>query len=269
MGPLDFLRPFIAPIYSWSSAVGARGKTRLPWSMAFLFEMVARSLDGPRRTLEVKPVALDLGEAFRADAKAEGMTVVVGGWESLGGTRPEDSRWFSVVLDTKSAPWAFSRGEPFRTIAALEMFATLLSVVLFSPAWPADVGGEIKLTGATDNSGTPFAVSRLMTSKFPMIVILTELAEQLRTKGLNLSLSWTPRDQNEEADDLTNGRFGRFDLRKRMHVELDQIPWLILPEMLRLSEDLYREVQEEKAKPKKEEGQKRRKEKTLKETQPW
>ena len=104
MGPLDFLRPFIAPMYSWSSAVGTRGRMRVPWSMAFLFELIARTLDGPRRTLEVKPVALDLGEAFRADAKAEGMTVVVGGWESLGGTRPEDSRWFSAVFDTKSAP---------------------------------------------------------------------------------------------------------------------------------------------------------------------
>ena len=149
------------------------------------------------------------------------------------------------------------------------MYATLLSVVLFSPVWPADVGGEIRLTGATDNSGTPFAVSRLMTSKFPMIVVLTELAEQLRARGLSLSLNWTPRDQNEEADDLTNGRFGRFDLQKRINVELSKIPWLILPEMLALSEDLYREVQEAKAKPKKEEGQKRKKEKTLKETQLW
>ena len=85
MGPLDYMRPFISPIYSWSSAVGARGKARLPWSMAFLFELLARILDGPSRTLQVQLVAASLGEAFRADAKAEGMTVVVGGWESLGG----------------------------------------------------------------------------------------------------------------------------------------------------------------------------------------
>jgi len=39
--------------------------------------------------------------------------------------------------------------------------------------------------------------------------------------------------------------------------------------MLALSEDLYREVQEAKAKPKEAEGRKRKKEKTLKESQPW
>ena len=142
MGPLDYMRPFISPIYSWSSAVGARGKARLPWSMAFLFELLARILDGPSRTLQVQLVAASLGEAFRADAKAEGMTVVVGGGESLGGRRPAEARWFSVELTTKSAPWAFSRGEPYRTIAALELYATLLSIVLFSDAWPANAGGR-------------------------------------------------------------------------------------------------------------------------------
>ena len=37
MGPLDFLRPFLAPTYAWTSAAGFRGVVLLPWSMLFLF----------------------------------------------------------------------------------------------------------------------------------------------------------------------------------------------------------------------------------------
>ena len=102
-----------------------------------------------------------------------------------------------------------------------------------------------------------------------MVVVLSELAEQLRDRNLNLALSWTPRDQNEEADDLTNERFGRFDASLRVKVNLETIPWKILPEMLAISEDLYKRVQEEKAKPTKGSEKKSKKEKTLKERQPW
>jgi len=104
-----------------------------------------------------------------------------------------------------------------------------------------------------------------------MVVILAELAEQMRERNLSLELNWTPRDQNEEADDLTNGRYGRFDMAKRIDVKLDRLEWLVLPDMLALSEDLYREVQEEKAKRKGEQkqGTKDKKKKALKEREPW
>ena len=35
------------------------------------------------------------------------------------------------LLSRKSAPWAFAKGEPFRTIAALELTAVLVAVKLF------------------------------------------------------------------------------------------------------------------------------------------
>ena len=107
---------------------------RLPWSMAFLFKVLGDGLDGDGRYIEMPLEVLNLGEAFRADAKAEGQTVVVGGWECLGGGRPGGARWFSVALDRKSAPWAFSKGEPFKVVAALELYATLLCVVAFGDA---------------------------------------------------------------------------------------------------------------------------------------
>jgi len=152
MGPLDFLKPSISPIYAWSSAVGPRGRARLPWSIVFLFELIVRALGGTGHALQIKPMVADIGEAFMGGREGRGDDRRGRGWDSMGGKRPEEARWFSVRLDTKSAPWAFARGEPFRTIAALEMYATLLSIILFSRAWPSDAEGEIKLTGATDNS---------------------------------------------------------------------------------------------------------------------
>ena len=110
---------------------------------------------------KVLHIDVDLGIAFRADAKAEGQLVVVGGWECIGGRRPADARWFSVQLTRKTAPWAFSKGEPFRTIAALELFGTLLCVVLFGDQWPKGSSGTMMLEGITDNLGPHFRCQNL------------------------------------------------------------------------------------------------------------
>ena len=53
-----------------------------------------------------KPLAMQVGEVFRVDAKAQGDQIVIGGWESLGGI---SARWFSVTLDRRSAPWAYAK----------------------------------------------------------------------------------------------------------------------------------------------------------------
>eukprot|EP00974_Lingulodinium_polyedra_P091674 8885066-Lingulodinium_polyedra.AAC.1 len=85
MGPLEFLRPFIAPLYAWSASVGRKGKIQLPWSIAFIFKFLAEELRGEHRTVEIFAKGAELGVAFMADAKAEGQVVRIGGWECLGG----------------------------------------------------------------------------------------------------------------------------------------------------------------------------------------
>ena len=246
MGPLEFLRPFIAPLFAWGAAVGHRGCVQLPWSIAFIFKFLAAELMGEGRVSRVRQVASDLGIAFRADAKAEGQCVRLGGWECINGTRPPQARWFSVELNKTNASWAFGRGEPFRTIAALELFATLLCVVTFGDAWPMGARGDVVLQGVTDNLGNTFAMSKLMTSKFPLVVILAELAAQLRERSMALSLGWVPRDQNEEADALTNGDFASFESRLRVDIDVSQVRWLILPRMLEVAGEIYERVRKSK-----------------------
>ena len=97
----------------------------------------------------------DLGVIFKADAKAAGQHVKLGGWECRGGLPPSCARWFAVELTKQTAPWAYSRGEPFRSIAALELFATLLAVMVFGGDWMHEKKGFVSIAGLTDNGATP------------------------------------------------------------------------------------------------------------------
>ena len=222
--------------------------------------------------MEVRVRGTDLGIAFRADAQAEGTTVRIGGWECLGGTPASRSRWFAVDLNKKNAPWIYAKGEPYRVIAALELYTTLVSLMVFGPAWPRGCGSTIILSGLTDNLGNTFCLSRLMKSKFPLLVILTELAAQVREMDLNLELFWTPRDQNEEADALTNGDFSAFDPSRRIPVNVESLAWKVLPRMMGIAGTLYQEVKtikEQKKNTSDKPGKRRRPEERLRQRDPW
>ena len=87
-------------------------------------------------------------------------------------------------------------------------------------------------------------MSRMMTSKFPALVILTELAARLRQDNAELQLEWAPRDQNEEADSLTNEYFGDFDLERRVLFDPLAEKWSVLENMLKVSEEINAVVKE-------------------------
>ena len=53
------------------------------------------------------------GELYRADAKAQGERIVLGGWELGDTARVSQARWFSIELGRKEIPWAYTRGDPF------------------------------------------------------------------------------------------------------------------------------------------------------------
>ena len=165
----------------------------------------------------------------------------------LGGSEAATARWFAVDLTMANAPWAFARGEPYRTIASLELFTTLVCITAFGDAWPAGSAGEVRLQGLTDNLGNSFAVTKLMSSKFPLVVILAEVAAQLRARSMALNLGWTPRGQNEEADALTNGDYSQFNSTNRVNVVVEEVSWLVLPRMMQVATDIYEEVQRRKA----------------------
>ena len=121
----------------------------------------------------------------------EGETVVVGGYQSHTGTGAQiaysEAKWFLLTLDRKNAPWAYERGEPFRSIASLELLGTLLGVMLLlddDHEGGATHTARISVGGLTDNIGNRFAVARLLTTKWPLAAFVSELATQLEDKNL-------------------------------------------------------------------------------------
>ena len=157
-----------------------------------------------------------------------------------------------MKLDESNTPWLRTRGEPFQVIASLEWLATLYAVKAFWPEGAAD-GGVVTLTGTgvTDNRGNSYVVSRMLTTKFPLCAILMELAEQLESRGSWLKQAWCPREQNIEADALTNGDFHQFSPENRIEMNPVEMKWVTLEEMLEaggsMEQELRRLREEKKA----------------------
>ena len=116
-GAVESLRPFLGPLYAWASAGPRHARPVIPPMLLLIMKYPSRKLK-ECRMMPCEKKALQLGEVFRIDAKAEGDLVVIGGWRSQGGCKARDAPWILLELTWSTAPWAFARGEPFRTIAA-------------------------------------------------------------------------------------------------------------------------------------------------------
>ena len=176
-GPMEYIRPFLGPLYAWASIGPRFARPRLPVMIVLIMKYLAEELRGTHM-MPCESPALFLGEAFRLDAKAEGDKVVIGGWKITPSERTWDAPWFSLTLTRATAPWAYARGDPFRTIASLELLGSLVSLVLLVPVEErrGDTSALITMTCSTDNQGNSFLLDRLLTTRYPLGVILMELA---------------------------------------------------------------------------------------------
>ena len=140
-----------------------------------------------------------------------------------------------MELTPVNAGWAFVKGVDgsYKFIASLELFATLICVILFVPrSEEKHCHGVITLSGQTDNSGNTYVVNKLMSTKFPLNVILMELTEQLDARGAWLDLFWKSRNANVEADALSNFDVEGFDLAFRQETDIVNYNWLVMSELL-------------------------------------
>ena len=71
----------------------------------------------------------------------------------------------------------------------------------------------------TDN----FALLKGVLTKYPLTILLMELAEELRSKDLSMDLEWVRRDENTVVDDLSNGKYEAFDQSLREEVKADKM----------------------------------------------
>ena len=202
-----------------------------------------------RRSAPVLRQDVYVGEAARVDAKAEGDEICLGGWRPVLDEegRPDQARspWFAVRLTERIAPWAYWKGKPFKTISALELLATLVALlVLDVPGAGVDVvrHGIVTVRGWTDSAVATAATQKGSTMSFPLCVIHMELEAQLEARGAHLDLHWSPRTHNQEADDLTNLECQRFSKDRQVTVTMEELPFKVIPRMMKAGEEFYREM---------------------------
>ena len=181
------------------------------------------------------------------DAMADGEGVAIGGWETYHTSNPMEARWFHLKLNRQVAPFLYVKGEPFRTISTSELLAATVAIMTFGPEgrWRGG-SGRVAITGFTDNLSNSYLLDRFLTTKFPACLILVELSRQLDLFDVDLNLTWVPREQNEESDDLSKERFEKFDPKKRMTVEFEKLNFVVLRELLDAAMKLDNEIKEKK-----------------------
>ena len=282
-GALEWDRPFLAPLFSFAALHPPGSCVQLP-----LFVIVVISWLRDRiRERRMQPCAIKrskLGSIMRVDAKAEGNMVAIGGWrpthDAGGKVSPHLSPWFAVELSQETAPWAFEKGLPYKTISSLELLATTLSLIVFGPSiLPRDqVDATVAVTGFTDSQVSANVVVRGISTSYPLCCVAMELAVQLERRGARLDLEWCPRELNQEADDLSNLKVGAFRPELRLHVDPQKLPFIVLPQLMEAGSEFYKEVRAARAARK--EGHSsvggapathpsRRKGAPLKEREPW
>ena len=144
--------------------------------------------------------------------------MAIGGWETSAVTDTKKARWFSIRVTRKNSPWLFAKGEPFRVVASIELLATTVALTVFggSGAVPTGLAGGCSITGCTDNMSASYVVDRYVSTAFPLSAVLIWNSRACRMK------------------------FGSFSLENRFDVELESLPFIVLPRMMEAAESLLR-----------------------------
>ena len=72
----------------------------------------------------------------------------------------------------------------------------------------------------------------MMTTKWPLVAFLAEISAQLEKKKILFEMCWVPREQNAEADAITNGNFSWLSPEKRVATDMNSLPFECLPDLL-------------------------------------
>ena len=123
----------------------------------------------------------------------------------------------------------------------MELLATVIGLMVFGPVAPhgTTLRGLVTATSLTDSQVSAAVLGKLLTPSFPLCLVAMEAAAQMEKRGYDLSLLWVPRDSNREADALSNEDFSGFSHDLRVRVELDTLPFEILPEWMAKAQTFY------------------------------
>ena len=222
---LVWLKPHLSPLFSWAAVTAAGTVCRLPDTVILTLQYIANEFKRETFLVSARRPQHFRGERFRTDAKCTTEFVVLAGWEI--GTK----RWFSIKLGPTEVPYLFKPGIGAQWAStSAELLASWLALHMFG--WLGETRErkalEISLVGGTDNKANESLTSKRSTTRWPLMGINMQLSSALSRARLSLGLRWRPRDENTEADQLTNENFEGFDDKLRLHVCWDSLDLQVL-----------------------------------------
>ena len=114
------------------------------------------------------------------------------------------------------------------------------------PGLPAQTSDKTTKTNG-NNQSTGFILDKLPATKYPTYLVPMEFNEQMKLKNMIFSIAWRPRDENEEADALTNEVFTNFDPSLRVPLQWNKLEFLVLPHLTEMAEAHFKALQESEA----------------------
>lgn len=180
-------------------------------------DLVAVQAPGGRRQPISSAIALAMPIPFTVYVRN---IVGVGGYWGPAGATKWDMQWFSeevqeewVLKDSEGT--LADAGASSTTVECLA--AAILIDLRLRKMHKTDT--HVHISGAGDNKGCKFIISKLYTSAMPAAAVIRFLAGRLAANHATASMEWVPREQNTWADDLSKRIFNGFDLAKRVRVD--------------------------------------------------
>ena len=102
---LIWLKPHLAPLYSWAAALHRSMAGRLPDTVILTVQYIRHELLKVTFLMQAQPPQRAQGQSFRTDAKCEPGQVVLGGWEVH--DDPMKFGWFCIVVTPFDVPYLF------------------------------------------------------------------------------------------------------------------------------------------------------------------
>ena len=222
---LVWLKPHLSPLFAWASVTSRSTVGRLPETIILTLRYILLELRGESYMVSTRaPLKFD-GDQFRTDAKCATGFIVLAGWELC------SKRWFSFRVLPCDASYLFKEGGDSQWAStSAELLATLAALEAFG--WTKEERHrrelQVSLTAGPDNRANEALSSKRATTRWPLMAINMQLSSRLSKARAALSLRWRPREENTEADDLTNERFDGFDPGLRVPMSLHDMDLPIL-----------------------------------------
>jgi hypothetical protein len=183
-------------------------------------------------------------ELFQSDAKCEQDFIVLGGWDSSSTDDPSLAKWYSLRLEREDVPWMFKdkKGSSWASTSA-ELLAAWVSLELFVGAI-SDREVLYSTAAGTDNQANEAVTEKRSSTKWPLGMIMMQFSRSMRKKNLLLKLRWKPREFNQPADDLTNGKFDSFDPKLRIPISWAELKKEVLDMLAPFAEEFSLDLQQ-------------------------